>query len=58
MKRKQKNKNFNINQASFYFEDYLETNHKNKKIKNSSIHQDRIYVLFFIFFFVNINFCI
>ena len=50
MKRKQRNKNLNINQASFYFEDYLETNHKNKKMKNSSIHQDRIYVLFFIFF--------
>ena len=51
MKRKRrKNKDFNINQESFYFEDYLETNQKNKKIKNSSISQDRVYLLFFLFF--------
>ena len=51
MKRKQKkNKNLNNNQTSFYFEDYLETNHKNKRIKNSNISQDRIYLLFFLFF--------
>ena len=51
MKRKQKkNKDFNINQKSFYFEDYLETNQKNKKVKKSSISQDRIYLLFFLFF--------
>ena len=51
MKKKQKkNKNFNINQTSFYFEDYLETNQKNKKIENSKISQDRIYLLFFLFF--------
>jgi len=31
MKRKhKKSKDFNINQASFYFEDYLEINQKNK----------------------------
>ena len=51
MKRKRKkNKYFNINQTSFYFEDYLETNQKNKKIKNSNISQDRVYLLFFLFF--------
>ena len=51
MKRKRrKNKDFNINQESFYFEDYLETNQKNKKIKNSNISQDRVYLLFFLFF--------
>ena len=51
MKKKiKKNKNFNKNQASFYFEDYLETNQKNKKVKNSNISQDRIYLLFFLFF--------
>ena len=51
MKKKQKkNKNFNINQKSFYFEDYLETNQKYKKVKNSNISQDRIYLLFFLFF--------
>ena len=51
MKRKRKkNKDFDINQKSFYFEDYLETNQKNKKVKKSSISQDRIYLLFFLFF--------
>ena len=43
-------KNYNINQTSFYFEDYLETSHKHKKIDKSSISQDRIYLLFFLFF--------
>ena len=33
MKRKRKkNKDFNINQKSFYFEDYFEKKQKNKKI--------------------------
>ncbi len=51
MKRKfRKNKDININQKSFYFEDYLETNQKKKKIKNSNISQDRVYLLFFLFF--------
>ncbi len=51
MKRKQKNnKNFNNNQTSFYFEDYLETNKKSKRNENSNITQDRIYLLFFLFF--------
>ena len=51
MKRKhKKNKFSNINQKSFYFEDYLETNQKKKKVKNSNISQDRIYLLFFLFF--------
>ncbi|RPH01021.1 MAG: penicillin-binding protein 2 [Candidatus Pelagibacter sp. TMED153] len=39
-----------MNQKSFYFEDYLETNQKNKKVKNSNISQDRVYLLFFLFF--------
>jgi len=51
MKKKfKKNKNFNINQKSFYFEDYLETNQKKKKVKDSKISQDRVYLLFFLFF--------
>ena len=51
MKRNlKKNKNLNINQRSFYFEDYLQTNQKKKKFKNSSISQDRVYLLFFLFF--------
>ncbi len=55
-KRIKKKKFFNINQKSFYFEDYLETNQKSKKEKNSNISQDRIYLLFFLFFFINHNF--
>ena len=51
MKRKQKkNKGFNINQKRFYFEDYLETNQKNKKVKKSSISLERIYLIFSFFF--------
>ena len=49
-KKRRKNKYLNINQKSFYFEDYLETNQKNKKVKNSNISQDRVYLLFFLFF--------
>ena len=40
----------NKNQKSFYFEDYLETNKKNKILKKSNNFQDRIYILFFFFF--------
>ena len=51
MKKKlKKNKDLNINQTSFYFEDYLETNKKNKIFKKNNIFQDRIYLLFFLFF--------
>ena len=49
MKKKRK-KNKNINQISFYFEDYLETNKKNQVLKKSNNFQDRIYLLFFFFF--------
>ena len=48
MKKKFK-KNININQTSFYFEDYLETNKKNKILKKTNNFQDRIYLLFFLF---------
>ena len=48
MKKKHK-KNKNINQTSFYFEDYLETNKKNKILNKSNNFQDRIYLLFFFF---------
>ena len=48
--KKNTKKNKNINQKSFYFEDYLETNKKNKSLKNSNNFQDRIYILFFFFF--------
>ena len=43
-----KNKNFNKNQGSFFFEDYIETN-KKTNFKKNNIFQDRIYLLFFLF---------
>ena len=49
MKKKYK-KNKNTNQTSFYFEDYLETNKKNRVLKKTNNFQDRIYLLFFFFF--------
>ncbi len=49
-KKNRKNKNFNKNQKSFYFEDYIATNLKQKNISKSSISEDRIYILFFFFF--------
>ena len=48
--RKKTKKKDNLNQSSFYFEDYLETNKKNKILKKSNNYQDRIYILFFFFF--------
>ena len=53
MKKKyKKNRKINPNQKSFYFEDYLETNQKQKKISKSPVSEDRIYILFFFFFFL------
>ena len=49
-KKRKKNKNLNINQSSFYFEDYLETNKKNKLSQKNNFFHDRIYLLFFLFF--------
>ena len=49
MKKKNK-KNFNRNQQSFFFEDYLSTNQKFRKEKKYLINEDRIYILFFSFF--------
>ena len=49
--RKSKNrKKSNVNQSSFFFEDYLETNKKNKVLQKNNLFQDRIYILFFLFF--------
>ncbi len=48
--KKKSRKNKNINQSSFYFEDYLETNKKNKILKSPNNFQDRLYLLFFFFF--------
>ncbi len=57
-KKRNKDKISDLNQKSFYFEDYLETNQKTKRIKNSFISQDRIYLLFFFFFSLIIIFSI
>ena len=50
IKKYKKSKSFNKNQRSFYFQDYIATNLKQKKIKKSPISEDRIYILFFFFF--------
>ncbi len=47
--KKRNKKKININQTSFYFEDYVETNKKNKVLKKSNNLHDRIYLLFFFF---------
>ena len=57
-KKQRKNKKSNINQQSFYFEDYLETKKKNRKITSSNLSQDRIYILFFLFFSLIVIFSI
>jgi len=49
MKKKSK-KNKNTKQTSFYFEDYLESNKKNKMLEKTQNFKDRIYLLFFFFF--------
>ncbi len=49
MKKKRKDKLFNKNQKSFYFEDYIHSNRDLKKNKKNLIIEDRIYVLFFSF---------
>ena len=49
MKKRYK-RNKSINQISFYFEDYFETNKKNRILKKSNNFKDRIYLLFFFFF--------
>ena len=56
--KKKNNKKINKNQTSFYFEDYLDTNQKKNSIKDSNIYQDRIYLLFFLFFSLIIIFSI
>ena len=47
---KNKKKLNNPNQKSFFFEDYFQTNQNHKKVKNSQISEDRLYILFIIFF--------
>ena len=49
-KKSKKTIKYNLNQKNFYFEDYLETNKKNKYSQKNNFFQDRIYLLFFLFF--------
>ena len=48
-KKTRKNIHFSINQRSFHFNDYLETNQKLKNKNHKLISDDRIYILFFSF---------
>ena len=57
-KKLNKNKILNLNQSSFFFEDYYETNKKNKSNQKKKIYQDRIYLLFFLFFSLIFTFSI
>ena len=48
---KKNNKNFTLNnQKSFFFNDFLETTQKNKKLNKNKIYEDRLYILFSFFF--------
>ena len=58
MKKKKIKRKINSNQQSFFFEDYLSTNQKYKKERNFLINEDRIYILFFSFFFLILIFSI
>tara|TARA_B100001121_G_scaffold310217_1_gene340095 strand:- start:7355 stop:9082 length:1728 start_codon:yes stop_codon:yes gene_type:complete len=50
IKKNKKIKNYNSRQTSFYFEDFIETNKKKKLLNKKNLFQDRIYLLFFLFF--------
>ncbi len=45
-----KDKNNKINQKSFYFQDYNHHKENRKEVKKTMINQDRVYLLFFVFF--------
>ena len=47
---KKKNKISNKNQTSFYFEDFLETNKKNKNIQKNNFFTIEFTYYFFFFF--------
>ena len=48
--KKNNKKSVHKNQKSFYFEDFMETNVNFKKLEKVNLVEDRIYILFFIFF--------
>ena len=49
-KKSRKDNSLNPKQSSFYFDDFLETNKKNKSFDKKNYFHDRIYLLFFLFF--------
>ena len=53
-----KKNNISENQNSFFFEDYLQTNLRQKKLEKSSISEDRLYLLFIAFFSLIVIFSI
>tara|TARA_B100000886_G_scaffold297768_1_gene225613 strand:- start:4146 stop:5873 length:1728 start_codon:yes stop_codon:yes gene_type:complete len=50
IKKFKREKKSNKKQISFLFEDFLETNKNNKHFKKNNLFQDRLYLLFFLFF--------
>ena len=50
MKNRKNKKPINQNQKSFFFEDFLETSQRQKNTNKLKISDDRIYVLFCVFF--------
>ena len=60
MKLKKSNKKSSVheNQKSFYFEDFMENNDNFRKLEKVNLIEDRIYILFFIFFSLILIFAI
>ena len=59
MKNKKNSINSNHkNQKSFFFDDFLETTQKNKKLSKSKIYEDRLYILFTFYFSLIVIFSI
>ena len=50
MKNKNNKTLIHQNQKSFFFDDFLESSQKQKKSHKSKISEDRLYILFSIFF--------
>ena len=53
-KKLSKNKKSNLNQTSFYFEDYLETNKKKVSSHKKTIILKIEFIYYFFIFFINI----
>ena len=55
-KKTRKNKKININQTSFYFEDYIETNKKINSYKKIIYFKTEFIYYFFYFFHLSLYF--